>query len=248
MNKNNCFTIVIEGVDGSGKETQTNALREPLSKLGTVYKFSFPNYDCISGSMIQSYLNGEWKSRSTPGTKEYIEEISDIYLLNRVESASMKQLNDGPSINEIMNNPKYQSDSILLFDRYATSNILHQAGQLNTEKEILEYIERMEKREYETYNLPKPNLVIYLDIPDHIIARNLSARNDNKHGGVDIHESSEHTSKIRKNKDFIIKNQHWEVVDCYCPETDQMYEKEVITRMILSKVLKHIGTIGGKEK
>lgn len=53
--------FVIEGVDGSGKATQTDLLYQALQKQERpVRKVSFPNYDSPSSSLIKMYLNGEF--------------------------------------------------------------------------------------------------------------------------------------------------------------------------------------------
>ena len=53
--------IVIDGTDGSGKETQMKILEENLKKNDIEYrKVSFPNYDSPSSSLVKMYLSGEF--------------------------------------------------------------------------------------------------------------------------------------------------------------------------------------------
>lgn len=53
--------IVIDGTDGSGKETQMKILEENLKKDNIEYrKVSFPNYDSESSSLVKMYLSGEF--------------------------------------------------------------------------------------------------------------------------------------------------------------------------------------------
>ena len=53
--------FVIDGTDGSGKQTQFQKLQERLTKEGIKYKtVSFPNYDSPSSSLVKMYLSGEF--------------------------------------------------------------------------------------------------------------------------------------------------------------------------------------------
>lgn len=53
--------IIIEGTDGSGKQTQTNLLYENLLNLGyKVVKISFPNYKSNASFPVKMYLAGEF--------------------------------------------------------------------------------------------------------------------------------------------------------------------------------------------
>ena len=53
--------FVIDGTDGSGKQTQFKKLQERLTKEGIDYKtVSFPNYDSPSSSLVKMYLAGEF--------------------------------------------------------------------------------------------------------------------------------------------------------------------------------------------
>ena len=58
MKKGKLF--VIDGTDGSGKQTQLQKLKERFDKEGIEYKVvSFPNYDSPSSSLVKMYLNGD---------------------------------------------------------------------------------------------------------------------------------------------------------------------------------------------
>ena len=53
--------IVIEGTDGSGKETQSNLLYQYLSDRGIPCRIvHFPNYNSPSSSLVKMYLAGEF--------------------------------------------------------------------------------------------------------------------------------------------------------------------------------------------
>ena len=53
--------IVIEGLDGSGKATQTQKLYETLKADNRkVMKVSFPDYESNSSALVKMYLSGEF--------------------------------------------------------------------------------------------------------------------------------------------------------------------------------------------
>ena len=55
--------VAIEGVDSSGKETQTRLLFENLKSTGAkIEKIEFPNYSSSTSALVKMYLNGEFGS------------------------------------------------------------------------------------------------------------------------------------------------------------------------------------------
>ena len=59
--------IVLEGLDGSGKGTQTALLFEALIKQGySVRKISFPDYREPSSALVRMYLDGAF---GTPASR-----------------------------------------------------------------------------------------------------------------------------------------------------------------------------------
>src|SRR4051812_31361574 len=53
--------IAVEGIDGSGKRTQTELLRHALERKGlSCVTMSFPRYESFFGGMIARFLNGDF--------------------------------------------------------------------------------------------------------------------------------------------------------------------------------------------
>ena len=146
--------IVIEGVDGSGKRTQTNLLLDRLKKEGRpAHTLSFPQYGKKSAGPIEELLNGRY------GAPDAVDPhvASLFYAVDRFDASE--------SINKIL-----ASDSVLVLDRYATSNAAHQGGKITDENARKEYIEWISHIEYDIFKIPKPDLVIILHVPAHISA------------------------------------------------------------------------------
>ena len=173
--------IVIEGVDSSGKETQTKLLFEYLQNNGlNTKKISFPDYESDFCMPVKGYLAGELGD-NPDDVNAYA--ASSFYAIDRY--ASYKR--DWGKF--------YESGGIIVCDRYVTSNIVHQAMKIKGDKTA--FIEWLADYEYEKLGLPKPDVVIFLDMPP-VAAQFLMKNRANKITGEaqkDIHE---------KNSDYLI--------------------------------------------
>ncbi len=142
--------IVIDGVDGSGKATQTQILYERLKKENfKVCTTSFPNYESKTGEIVKMYLNGELGDVNT--VNAYQGSIS--YAMDRYVSF----LNDEWG-------KLYRNGYIVICDRYTTSNLIHQGPKVS-DLELLKYIEWLEDFEYRKLLIPMPDDILFLDVP-----------------------------------------------------------------------------------
>lgn len=188
--------IVLDGADGAGKTTQIKL----LTKKYTDFEFmKFPNYNSDTGFYITEYLNGNFeKILKDLSIKEKINKISTLYTVDRV----------------MWFNEHYNPFKNLICDRYTTSNILHMAALMIKEgcsiNDVFEYIDRLEKLEYFTLGIPRPSLVIYLDVPTDQLAINLN----NTGHSLDIHEDKSVFEKIESVKSKIIERCNWQVIKC----------------------------------
>ena len=154
--------IVIEGLDGSGKATQTKILCEKFSALGKkVTKLEFPNYESPAAAPVKMYLDGEFGDKPDD-VNAYA--ASAFYAVDRVASYLQfwkKECDNG---------------GVILSDRYVTSNIIYQMSKLPKE-EWNSFIDWLNDFEYEKLGIPKPDLVIYLDVePEVTTARKICMR------------------------------------------------------------------------
>lgn len=195
--------IVIEGTDGSGKETQTKLLCEKLEKEGfKVKRISFPNYESEASAPVKMYLAGKFGENATE-INPY--PVSTMYAIDRY--ASFK---------EDWEKDYKDENTIVVADRYTTSNMLHQGTKLKT-NEINDYIEWLKDLEYKKINLPEPNVVFFLDMPTKC-AESLRKARLNKITGEekkDIHERDLNYMEQTYNKGRIIAlNESWEMISC----------------------------------
>lgn len=154
--------IVFEGIDGSGKGTQSKKLYQELKELGKkVELIEFPNYDeTFFGKEVGNYLNGDFG-----GLNEVDPKLSAIlYAGDRFEKKEL-----------ILE--KVSSGYIVICDRYVPSNIAHQTAKFKTKKEQKKLKNWIEELEYEVFGLPKADLIFFMDMnPD--ISDNLVLKKD----------------------------------------------------------------------
>lgn len=197
---------VIEGVDGSGKATQTELLYQSLLAQGkTVRKVSFPDYDSPSSSLIKMYLNGEF---GTDPQSVNAFATSVFFAVDRFASFRKDW--------KIF----YDNGGIIIADRYVTSNLVHQAGKINDPAEKERYIAWLSELEYEIFGLPKPDSVIFLDMPPTYSLRLRQERNQLKQGLTqDIHEADQtYLEQAYTNAIHIANQQAWHIISCIANE------------------------------
>lgn len=192
--------IVLEGIDGSGKETQATLLEEKLKGQGRrVMHVSFPDYESPSSSLVKMYLHGDFGS-SPNDVNPYAASL--FYAVDRFASYRMKWKSF------------YENGGIVIADRYTTSNMVHQMTKYEDREKRKEFLRWLEKTEYEELELPRPDLVILLDIPL-AISEALVKERAAKGGSMDIHE--QHLEYLRKCHDAyqeLLALYGWKRVSC----------------------------------
>lgn len=165
--------IVFEGTDGSGKSTQFAHLCARLEEEGRPFqRLVFPQYDKPSSALLRMYLNGEFGSRPED-VNAYA--ASAFYAVDRY--ASWKQVWG----------EYYREGGLVLADRYTTSNAVHQACKLPQEQ-WEGFFRWLEDFEFNKLGLPRPDAVVYLDMPTERSVSLLRAREAATHTTGDIHE------------------------------------------------------------
>ena len=171
--------IVLEGLDGAGKSTQVKKLRKYLESLcGKLEYIHFPRYDApVYGELISSFLRGDFGSNEAVHPRL----VALLYAEDRHGAA--------PGMRSVL-----ERGGVILLDRYVYSNIAYQCAKVHDEQEKERLRQWIFDTEYGDFNLPVPDLNLFLDVPVSFVEKKLSAdrQGDDRSylaGGHDIHEA-----------------------------------------------------------
>ena len=171
--------VVLEGLDGAGKSTQVKKLRNYLEEtFGSLEYIHFPRYDApIYGELISRFLRGDFGSNETV----HPQLVALLFAEDRHGAA--------PEMRQTLN-----SGGHVLLDRYVYSNIAYQCAKIKNQNEAETLREWIFNTEYGNFDLPVPDLNIFLDVPIGFVESKLNSQRggqdrDYLEGGQDIHEA-----------------------------------------------------------
>ena len=192
--------IVFEGTDGSGKATQSRLLCEHLQRENIPYKnITFPQYGKPSAAMVQEYLDGNLCRR--PGD---VNAYAASLMFSMDRYASYKQ--DWGAF--------YEAGGLVIADRYTTSNAVHQGSKLEGAAQA-EFFTWLYDLEYDKMGLPKPDLVLCLDMPTELAHLLREKRDTQGVGDRDIHEHAErYLARCRETARLAAKYYGWTLISC----------------------------------
>ncbi len=192
--------IVLEGGDGTGKTTQVRLMAQRLEREGVPFRqVKFPRYGSPFAAPVERYLQGDLGTR--PGDVSAYA-ASTLYAVDRYASYQQEWRED------------YEGGTLILADRYTTSNAVHQAPKL-PEEERWAYLNWLFDLEYNRLALPEPDLMIYLDLPAELSAQMLRRRQEATHTQADIHErDGAYLRACRESAREIAQRLGWHRVDC----------------------------------
>ena len=216
--------IVIEGLDGCGKNTQTKLLAETflINKINFKY-LSFPNYSSPSSSLVKMYLGSEF-GKNPSDVNAYA--AASFFSVDRYASfkTSWEKL--------------YFKPGIILCDRYTTSNTFYHMCKL-PENEWDEYLTWLYDYEYNKLGLPEPDAVIYLDMPPEVSQDLMKKRYSGDESKKDIHESDvEYLKKCRKAAEYVRNHGNWFTVCCV--QNGKVRDKNQIHNEIITFLRKDV--------
>lgn len=196
--------IVVEGLDGSGKATQSALIFDMLKAEGRdVRKVSFPNYSSDASAPLRMYLAGEF-GKSPDSVNPYA--ASSFFAVDRF--ASYKS-----DWGEFYNN-----GGIIIADRYTTSNAIHQCSKLPEDK-WKDFLKWLFSYEYDLLGIPAPDSVIYLRVDPDVSQELLDKRYNNHSEKKDIHESDlAYLKRSRIAADFCASELGWTTIECIAGE------------------------------
>lgn len=214
--------VVLEGLDGAGKSTQVRKFREYLSQVCPDLEYiHFPRYDSpVYGGLIGRFLRGDF------GSNEAVHPQLVALLFAEDRHGA------GPEIKA-----RLAAGGTVLLDRYVYSNIAYQCAKLSDPDEAEALRQWIIDTEYGNFELPRPDLNIFLDVPIGFVEQSLRkdrGGDDREYlaGGSDIHEADiEFQKKVRAMyRRQASLDPSFVVVDCsdefgYMLPPDKIFEK-----------------------
>ena len=215
--------IAVEGIDGSGKQTQVRLLARELESRGhLVLSTGFPHYDSWFGKMVGQFLNGNF------GPLDSVDPhfTALLYAGDRFEGKR-------PIVAAL------ESGGVVLADRYVGSNLAHQSARAAPEKRA-EFRAWIEHLEYSIYELPKEDLVLYLRLPPHEAQTLVAKKSARKYTDAahDILESNiRHLQDAAAMYDLLARGSNWKTIECFDDAKQVIRSPEEISAEILAAVL-----------
>lgn len=216
--------IVFEGIDGSGKSSQYKLLCQRCKENGIEFEnIVFPRYSEPSSALIRMYLDGAF-GENPADVNAYA--ASTFYAVDRYAS----YVTDWGKY--------YQDGGIILSDRYTTSNAVHQGCKL-TDEQLPDFFDWLYDLEYNRMGLPKPDLVLYLDVDVETSLARMAQRRAEDGSKADIHEKdSGYLEKCLKLGHKAADHYGWTVIDFKKDgEMRSLEEKHEEIYQIVRKVL-----------
>ncbi len=192
--------MVIDGLDGCGKSTQLSLLDGYLRNLNVQYRqISFPDYEQPSSALVKMYLGGELGG-SAASVNAYA--ASSFYAVDRYASYKRFWQED------------YEAGVPIVAARYVTSNAIHQMTKL-PRGEWSDFLAWLEDYEYDKLALPRPDAVVFLDMPIDVSQKLLKNRYDGDDSKKDIHERDlDYLRRCREAALFAADARDWTIISC----------------------------------
>lgn len=188
--------ITIEGLDGSGKATQSELLRRAIDGSK---KVSFPNYESVSVALVKMYLAGEVGNHPSD-VNAYA--ASSFYAVGRYATYKKEWASF------------YNAGGIVIADRYTTSNAIHQCSKLPRDQWNT-FLGWLAEYEYKLFGIPEPDVTSYLHVDPEVSQKLMTERYKGDESKKDIYEADiEYLKQSQETAQYCAKKLGWKVIAC----------------------------------
>ena len=215
--------VVLEGLDGSGKGTQTKILADRLRGEGRrVRTLEFPDYASDGSMLVRMYLSGRFGDKPED-TNAYA--ASMFFAADRYASYASDWKKDMAA-----------PDGIVLANRYTTANAYHQLSKL-PRAEWDGFLAWLRDFEFVKLGLPAPDLVLLLDMPERVSSALVRKRSAETGRPADIHErDAAYLRKSREAAAYAARKCGWTVISCAAEDADVPEPVEIIAQKVRAAV------------
>jgi len=166
--KNNLF-IALEGIDGSGKSTQTKLLSQKLSSLGHKVYTTFEPTDGEIGSILRNILKGKTKADHRVIAGLFVADRLD-HLLNEV-TGMVKKMEEGYTV---------------ITDRYYFSSYAYHGTHMDMDWVI--------KANAMSAEILRPDVNIFIDVEPEVAMQRLNANRSS----IELFETLDNLNNVRQ--------------------------------------------------
>lgn len=222
--------IVLEGLDGSGKSTQTDLLLKAARDKGIAAEFiHFPRTDNSSpfyGPMLKRFLKGEL------GTLTEV----DPWFVAMLFAGDRR--NESTAISKLLDEGKW-----IIADRYVLSNIAFQGAKLKSISEKEDLAKWVIHTEFDVFRLPRPDLTLFIHMPfsfcqNNVLNQRNGADRDYLDGKADIHEAdNSFQTEVYKMYQYMLSEPGFRLQELRISAAEPVPSAEAIHKLLL----KHVG-------
>lgn len=220
--------IIFEGLDGSGKGTQTALTTQKLTERGVdLRQITFPNYASDSSALVKMYLSGQFGDKPDD-VNAYAS--SSFYAVDRFASYKTDW------------GEFYKSGGLVLSDRYTTSNAVHQCAKLPP-IHWDGFLNWLFDFEYKKIGIPTPDAVFFLEVDPQISQKLLSQRYHGDDSKKDIQEKDlEYIARSKEAAEYCSKTLGWTIISCVKNDNGNKTLRSVddINNEIMDKIINKI--------
>ena len=192
--------IDLEGLDGSGKTTQTELICKRLQQDNIDFtRIKLPDYDSDSSILVRKYLAGDF-GKNAGDVNAYAASV--LYAADRFASYTEKWGAD------------YKAGKLIFADRYTPANALYQMTKLH-KSEWDPFLHWLFDFEYNKIGIPEPDKVIFLDMPVEVSQKLMTARYGGDESKKDVHEANvDFLNACREAALYAADKYGWNVINC----------------------------------